>query len=229
VNPSHCNDVAWTSGVPLIVARNYDMNGDARSIQRHWSSLTRYTYNLVSKASFFPGNVTACDPGDSWFHGENVALGDWCMVGNCTGKPAGISRCNSSSVISGFSYVLTLSAMATMSGAIGDGSAGSVRWASESGIGIGILNLPAIVLDCAPTAAVKAQTAVTVEHDLANRDYHPSTGAVLSNWLLDTLSKSGLHLNALKIAKHTTYPSWRWWLDMNATTCWEVSPHVPCC
>ena len=62
-----------------------------------------------------------------------------------------------------------------------------------------------------------------IRHDLETRtNYHLSTGAVMSNWLLSTLSDHGQHDAALRVASQTTFPSWGWWLQMNATTCWET-------
>ena len=75
--PAHCSDVAWTGGYPLIMLRTFEFSGDARPLRRHWASLTRYTENLVSKAHAFAGNVTACDPGESWWHGPSKPSCSW--------------------------------------------------------------------------------------------------------------------------------------------------------
>ena len=66
--------------------------------------------NLVAKEDAFPGSVTACDPGESYWHGQNLALGDWIAPSNCTGEPAG-SRCEISAEMSGMSYIQALRAM----------------------------------------------------------------------------------------------------------------------
>ena len=54
--PAHCNDIAWTSGFAIILGLNYQFSGDSRIIERHWSSLYKYSENLVAKAAAFPGN-----------------------------------------------------------------------------------------------------------------------------------------------------------------------------
>ena len=241
--PAWCNDVAWTSGFPLIAARAYEFSGDPRSAAAHWGSLTRYIENLIAKAGHFANNVTACDPGESYWHGENLALGDWCAPANCTGRPAG-SRCQISAEMSGFSYVMSLRAMAALAAAVKDDAAHAryaalaaaatagfhtnhwnealASYGGDEGV-VQTLNVPALALGSAPSPKQRGQVAAAIRHDLeARTNYHLSTGAVMSNWLLNVLSDNSMHDAALRVASQTTFPSWGWWLAMNATTCWET-------
>jgi alpha-L-rhamnosidase len=214
-------------------------------VAENWAALTRYAQNLIANARAFPGNVTACDPGESHWHGQNLALGDWCAPTNCSGKPAG-SRCEVSGEMSGMSYILTLRAMATLAGALNKtaekqhySALAATATASASfhrvhyneplaSYGgdeamVQALAVPALVLKSAPSAEIANKVVSSVQHDLETRtNYHLSTGAVTSKWLLGVLSENGLHSAALKIATQTTSPSWGWWLALNATTCMET-------
>ena len=83
--PAHCNDIAWTSGFPIIAELNHRFTGDTRTAERHWPSLYHYTEHLVARAGAFPGSITACDPGNDKQVLDNVvALGDWVMPTQCT-------------------------------------------------------------------------------------------------------------------------------------------------
>ena len=70
--PAFCNDIAWTVGFPLIMAASYQFSADTRTVSRHYTALTRYIENLIANEAAFPGRVT-CDPGDSYWHGQNLA------------------------------------------------------------------------------------------------------------------------------------------------------------
>ena len=229
--PAWCNDVAWTSGFPLITARAFEFSGDPRPAAAHWRSLTRHTENLIAKAEHFAHNVTACDPGESYWHGENLELGDWCAPANCTGRPAG-SRCQISAEMAGFSYIMSLRAMSLLAAAVGDGAAHDryaalaaaattgfhanhwnealASYGGDEGV-VQTLNVPALALGSPPSPTEHSQVAAAIRHDLeARTDYHLSTGAVTSNWLLDVLSDNGMHDAALRVASQTTFPSWGW-------------------
>jgi alpha-L-rhamnosidase len=51
--------------------------------------------------------------------------------------------------------------------------------------------------------------------------YHPVTGIMGTQFLLDVLSKNGAHDVACKLISQRTFPSWGYMLDKGATTIWE--------
>jgi hypothetical protein len=241
--PSHCNDIAWTSGFPIILEQAYLFSGDTRPLEAHWMQLHGFTENLISKASAYKGDVASCDPGENFVSHNVVALGDWVAPAKCSGKPVG-SRCEVNREVGGMSYILALRSMAVIAAAIGQNATAAryqtladtaatsfhaLHWnnatASYGGdTGMSqVLTVPALVVRASPTAAIVAKAAAELQHDLeARTDYHLATGAVLSKWLLEVLSEHGMHQEAIKVATQTTFPSWGWWLALNATTCWET-------
>lgn len=157
-----------------------------------------------------------------------------------SGRPAG-SRCQISAEMAGFSYVMSLRAMATLATAVGDDAAHTrytalaaratagfhmshwnealASYGGDDGV-VQTLNVPALALGLPPSTKERNQVVAAIRHDLeARTNHHLSTGAVMSNWLLNVLSDNNMHDAALRVASKTTFPSWGWWLALNATTC----------
>jgi len=66
----------------------------------------------------------------------------------------------------------------------------------------------------------KAAVSALVE-DVTSRQDHLTVGSAGQKWLLRSLSQEGEHDTALKLALQTTEPSWGYWIENGATTCWE--------
>ena len=153
----------------------------------------------------------------------------------------------------GFNYVLGLRAMASMAqGAMNDVAAAAkytaladtgtrefhARFYNEQLQAYGgdagavqTLTTPALAIGSAPTAAIGHHLVQTLQHDLVNNtNYTLRVGAVTSKLLLNVLSENGLHGTALRAATNTAEDSWGFWLEQNATTCfeaWSNTPHLP--
>lgn len=60
-----------------------------------------------------------------------------------------------------------------------------------------------------------------LSQELTKNKNHFNTGFVGLKYLLTTLSDLGCLEQAYEIATQRDYPSWGWWIDHGATTCWE--------
>jgi hypothetical protein len=95
-------------------------------------------------------------------------------------------------------------------------------WASDP---LEVQTLTAVTLGAGVGNAVGkdfvGKAVAALDKDIVSRGYHLTVGSAGQKWLLRTLSKEGKHDTALKLAMQTSYPSWGYWLDNGATSCWE--------
>merc|ERR1719265_2756950 len=103
-----------------------------------------------------------------------------------------------------------------------------MQYGGDSGA-VQSLNIPALYIGSAPTAAIADKLLEALDEDVANpgggqQSYTLRVGAVTSKIILDVLSSNGKHDSALKLATQTAEPSWGFWWANNATTCWENWP-----
>lgn len=57
--------------------------------------------------------------------------------------------------------------------------------------------------------------------DIKVKDYHLDTGCIGTEIIMPLLSREGYGDIAMKILMQKTYPSWGYWLENGATSCWE--------
>ena len=81
-------------------------------------------------------------------------------------------------------------------------------------------NLLPVTFGIIPEDAEKAAVE-RLSKKIAENGNHLNTGFVGAKYLLTTLSDKGYLEQAYEIASQHTYPSWGWWIDQGATTCWE--------
>lgn len=119
-------DIAWSSAYPTLVSFMGSYYGDSRIITERWSSLTKYTDNLVSHTkgagtgtadrNAFPNRrsasaVATCDSFLDW------ATAGVCDTGMCDefySSTCESKQCPVGEMMAGFSYVEGLEAMASM-------------------------------------------------------------------------------------------------------------------
>lgn len=236
-----CNDIAWTSAYPQVVALMYKYYGDSRVVERHWDSLKLYIANLIANAEKSPNNLAVCDQFQDWLCGQSMSC--------CSGSPAG-SSCPVPATMGGFNYVLALRSMTEMAQVLAKPPEASYyaslatnatvafhktfynpamkQYGGDEGA-LQSLNLPALFLRSAPTPTISTDILQLLDDNIANpgQGQAPFTmrvGAVTSKFILDVLSTNGKHDTALKLATQTSEPSWGFWWKQGATTCWEDWP-----
>ena len=83
-------------------------------------------------------------------------------------------------------------------------------------------NILALSLDGAIPRETLQDVVETFLHDVTQEhNYHLTTGAVGTKFLLQTLTRVNRSDLAFALATQTTEPSWGWWVTQNATTLWE--------
>jgi len=65
------------------------------------------------------------------------------------------------------------------------------------------------------------RTIQALSNAVAAANDHPTTGNLCTKYLLETLAETGCEEQALRLATHTSYPSWGYMLKNGATTLWE--------
>ena len=62
----------------------------------------------------------------------------------------------------------------------------------------------------------------SIVNDIKAKDNHLDVGAVGTKYILPMLSKYGYSDLAMTLVQQDTYPSWGYWINLGANTCWET-------
>lgn len=81
-------------------------------------------------------------------------------------------------------------------------------------------NLCAVYYGLCPESKLESVVA-SIANDVVSKDYHLETGHVGTRLLLPVLSEYGYADVAFKLVTQTTFPSWGFWVENGATSCWE--------
>ncbi|MBQ7660550.1 MAG: family 78 glycoside hydrolase catalytic domain [Clostridia bacterium] len=68
----------------------------------------------------------------------------------------------------------------------------------------------------------KESVAASIVNDIKAKDDHLDVGAVGTKYILPMLSKYGYSDLAMTLVQQDTYPSWGYWINLGANTCWET-------
>ncbi|MBQ4150172.1 MAG: discoidin domain-containing protein, partial [Clostridia bacterium] len=68
----------------------------------------------------------------------------------------------------------------------------------------------------------EASVVKSIVDDIKAKDNHLDVGAVGTKFILPMLSKYGYSDLAMALVQQDTYPSWGYWINLGANTCWET-------
>ena len=225
--PQEMDSIVCSSAYPLLTRAVNLHYADNRIVQRHWESLERYMTNLVQRAA--PN-----------------ALPDFEVdCGGSSNQSSAVYQAATGGALAAFKFISAADAMASMADALGNAH-GAARYRSlarasrkewharywnaslsaygyedsENGLVCQGLSAAALVLGALPPG--RADKVLTyLQSDMQARQHHFTVGEVGVRPLLNALSASGMHADALKLVLQRSFPSYGWWLERNATTCWE--------
>jgi alpha-L-rhamnosidase len=225
----YTDDITWPAAYFTIADMLYNQYGDVRPIINHYDSFKRWlTYiqhNFMQNYIF-----------------SNDTFGDWCMPPELlemihSKDPA---RKTSGDVLATAFYyrlVILMQKFAQISGNENDTiyykdlgekikTAFNAKFYNENTKNYSnntvTANLLAVMHDIAPDSVKKEvfkHIANKTEHEFNS---HVSTGLIGIQWLMRALSDYGRTDLAYKIATNTTYPSWGYMIENDATTIWEL-------
>ncbi len=84
-------------------------------------------------------------------------------------------------------------------------------------------NLVAVAYGLCPEESL-ADVVKSIADDVIAKDYHLDTGSFGTKLILPVLSENGYADVAYKVINQVTMPSWGFWVENGATTCWEGYP-----
>ena len=84
-------------------------------------------------------------------------------------------------------------------------------------------NLTAVAYGLCPEEKL-AGVVKSIADDVIGKDYHLDTGSFGTKLILPVLSENGYADVAYKVINQVTMPSWGFWVENGATTCWEGYP-----
>jgi alpha-L-rhamnosidase len=210
-NPSSATPAAGVI-LPWVVYQSY---GDTRIIDHHWRSMVRFMDYLESRAA---NNLVAADTA---MHDDAFNIDDPipreilanAYYGHCVRLMAEMARATGRTADAGRYETLFhdirkafTSAYVTADGQMMSGAQAAYAMA------IAMDMLPA---DRVPAAADRLVSAIR------SRDNHLSTGLTCTRDLNIALSKAGRTAVAYDVLNQTSYPSWLFTLQRDATTTWE--------
>lgn len=233
---SGMTDISWSAAYPLIARWVLRYYGDVRPAARHWKSMKIFVDQLTEYAS------SHCTQGLA----DYFTWGDWCPV-----ESRKLATPGTGPELAAFNYILSLDAMAEMATILdADPSvdlpglaADAARYtalakkfrpifhdrffnASVNAYGARELELQSLTVAPLALGGVVPESKLpavinSLSNDVKVNDNHFTVGSVGAKHLLPQLSAHKLHHQAMAIATQTTFPSFGYWLENGATTCWE--------
>ena len=210
-------NTGWSDSGPICNWHMYEMYGDTRVLERHWSELVRHSDYLAKTSK---GLVRG-----------TLAYGDWLRL-------AGPQH---SEVIGTAYYFYTTRVMVRIAEALGKAEdAEKYRKLAEEIRAVFVKNYIkpdgrivdgknetgqtfyalAFGLELVP-AEIKAQVAARFVESIAKQDDHLATGFLGTPFVLYALQKAGHPELAYKVVLNKTYPSWLQQVIWGSTTMWE--------
>ncbi|KAJ7703698.1 bacterial alpha-L-rhamnosidase-domain-containing protein [Mycena rosella] len=216
----------WHSALILTPAWIYEYRGDERVLSDHYPSMKSYIAFELQRS---PGNIASTWLAD-WNSPETPALG---------GNPPEDPRVSATAFL--YHMLTTMVDIALVLGHADDAAsfgeeASAVKAAfnaaffnATAGYYTGVAdngyrqshNILAVAFNLTPDNETAAAVASSIISDVAQRDMHLNTGALSTKHLLPLLTTYGHTETALALAQQTTYPSWGFWIENNATSMWE--------
>ena len=225
------NDVSWTAAFPVILDWMWKHYGDRRIVEEMYDTSKSYVDWLHTEALHQLNSSTV-----SFYQ-----FGDWCsnqsreIATDSTGPPA-----------AAFNYILAVDAMADMAEVVGHeadsdryralGQQLRLEWHSkyynkhhglygyeaEDGFAVQTLSTaPLSMKNVIPDTVIK-RVVTNLENDVQSiRKYHQTFGSVGAKHFFTQLSDYGMHDAAIGVATQETFPSFGYWLQQGATSCWE--------
>ena len=221
-------DIGFTAAFPMEAAELYRRFADKDSVERQWLGLTDY---IGCQLRFADANGTADLP-------QFYNYGDWAT----SVESRSASKAGAGASLSAVNWLLAVDAMATLANdAMGKDAEsehykqllGTARrlydqefwnetlgtWATQQ---TEVQTMTAVSLAAGVGSSERRATALaSLLKDIEAREDHMAVGYQGARWLLPTLSASGEHDTALRLALQTSEPSFGDWIAKGATTCWE--------
>ncbi|KAJ6606954.1 bacterial alpha-L-rhamnosidase-domain-containing protein [Mycena sp. CBHHK59/15] len=216
----------WHSAFILIPAWIYSYRGDKRILSDHYTAMKTYIQFELGRS---PNNIASTGLGD-WDTPETSPLG---------GNPPEDSRVpataflyhmfdtmsNVASILGNTADAASLATQASaiknaFNGAFLNHTTGHYNGMGDSGYRQSH-NLLALAFNLTPDSTTAQTVADSIAADVVTRGTHLNTGALSTKQLLPVLTAHGHADTAFALAEQTTFPSWGYWIENNATTMWE--------
>ncbi|KAF7291168.1 hypothetical protein MIND_01260000 [Mycena indigotica] len=214
----------WHAAFIFIPAWIYSYRGDTRILSDNYEGMKSYIEFELGRS---PNNIA------------NTGLGDWVAPESSPfgGNPTEDSRVSATAylyrmldIMAGIARTLgkTDDANLFASQAAGVKTAfNDAFWANDHYAGVGdngyrqTHNLLALAFNLTTSQSNAQAVADSVAADVNSRGGHLNTGALGTKHILPMLTAHGHSDVAAGLIKQTTYPSWGFWIQNGATTCWE--------
>ncbi|KAG5651061.1 hypothetical protein H0H81_010043 [Sphagnurus paluster] len=216
----------WHSAFILIPWWLYQYRGDRRVLEDNYESMKSYVAFELSRS---PNNIASTKFGD-WMTPETDPSG---------GNAPEDGRISATAYL--YKMLTTMNQIALTLGISSDATtfsnqAANVKTAFNNAFlskntgyyaGVGdsgyrqTHNLLALAFDLAPNATSAQTIADGISRDVVARSNHLNTGALGTKYILPILTQYNHADTAMSVARQTTFPSWGFWIENDATTMWE--------
>lgn len=222
------NDISWTAGFTMISRWLLLHYGDVDVVTKYWSNLKRWTNGQLRNASSpanssgLPTFSTYGDPcaieQNPHLVGERVSAANFLLalekmidIANRLNHTAQRQQWNQT--LTNLRHVFDSIWWDT------NYNSWAIPGSSQTTQTCNSMALSALV----GSETHRSRAAEVLLDDVANRDYQLTVGSAGAKRILSVLSSLGAagHDAALRMSIGKEYPSWAWWIDEGATTCWE--------
>ena len=210
--------------LPMLLS---DFYGEHRLIERHYDGMKSWTMYLLNNATDYIVNFS--------LYGDWASPIEFCVH---NGLPSAVSCATPGLFVSTGYLYYNLRLMARFAESLGktddlaefrqtaelvkrainekflDNYTGNYAGGSQAS------NTFALWLDIVPREQTD-KTLDSVVRDIVERDYHLTTGNLMTKYIFEVLSRYGKTDMAFRLVTQTTYPSWGYMISKGATTIWE--------
>jgi alpha-L-rhamnosidase len=227
--PFYSGSAVWPAVQTIVPNTLHEIFGDLRSSQRHYPGVAKWLDFQLKRLQ--PDGLLPPDP-----------YGDWCAPP----KDPNLIHARSPEVVTDKQFVANcylaaqLGFAARMSRLAGKPEDADKWLAARQQLSTALLKkfwnadtasfangtqtssiLP-LAFDLVPADSRPALARSLVARIRGADQSHIGTGLIGAQWLMNTLTGIGHARLGLEIASHTTYPSWGYMLEQDATTIWEL-------
>lgn len=239
------NDLSWTSGFLMTVRWLAQHYGDAETVRTHWGALRSWVDGQLANASSPSGSQARSD-GLPDFTAYGDESSQPFVNGTVAYQHAGI-RCAAGNFLLALGAAADMALAAPAAGVDNATGADGARWSSalrtlraafdarywsnataswgetSASVAVGRQTVDTLALAAGVAEDRRAAAEAALVADVVGRGDALAVGAVGQKRLLTTLSEASDagHDAALRLVLRESFPGWRYWLSLGATTCWE--------
>ena len=224
-------DVSWSGAFPVILRWMWEHYADKRIVKEHYDTSKRFVDGLRAQANELLNSTLA----------SFYVWGDW-----CSNQSREIATAGSGPPAAAFNFILSLDAMVALATVLEkeedvklyselssqarhawhqsfyNRQHGLYGYDARDGFALQTLTSAPLAMEDVIPEDLLSSVLTHLKTDIETyRSFHQTFGSVGAKHFFSQLSRNGMHATALKVAAQKTFPSFGYWIEQGATSCWE--------